>query len=77
MGGDERPTEIPKSEDSSYDEQADARQRPVRFIRRKIDCGEKTEAGDPMTRKYLAKTLFPRILYVFSDVVLYMPINRR
>ncbi|KAL7755626.1 hypothetical protein ACKLNR_014153 [Fusarium oxysporum f. sp. zingiberi] len=42
----------------------------------KIQWGEKMEDRNQLTRKYVTKTLFPRILYIFSDVVVYIPFNR-
>jgi hypothetical protein len=43
----------------------------------KIEWDKKTGTGEPMKRKDVVETLFPRILYAFSDVVVYVGFNKR
>ncbi|UNI24922.1 hypothetical protein JDV02_010639 [Purpureocillium takamizusanense] len=81
MDGDEIPAQMrntpgkPSPGDlngDSEEAQNIARYNPVH-----IDWDGKMEDGKPVTRKRIAKTLFPRILYIFSDVVVYIQYNRR
>lgn len=79
LGGGARPTELHRDQISTIkdDEDSDAAQGPVRFNPLKIHWPEKTDRGTSLSRKDVVRTLFPRLLYIFSNVVVYVVHNRK
>jgi hypothetical protein len=51
---------------------------PSSFRPIEILWGEKQENGEEVKSRYhMVRTLFPRVLYIFSDVVVYVLSNKR
>ncbi|KAJ4183357.1 hypothetical protein NW755_009848 [Fusarium falciforme] len=78
IDGDEIPTEMTKSLASASDPNdplSDAVQSPE-LDSQDIAWSKKPRHSGAWTRREITKTLFPRILYIFSDVVVFIPFNR-
>ena len=50
---------------------------PLLHASQDINWGGNPENGGVWTRREVTKTLFPRMLYIFSDVVVFIQFNRR
>jgi hypothetical protein len=78
IDGDEIPTEMTKalaSASAPGDPLSDTVQSPE-LDSQDIAWSKKPRHSGAWTRREITKTLFPRILYIFSDVVVFIPFNR-
>ncbi|PHH77916.1 hypothetical protein CDD80_7598 [Ophiocordyceps camponoti-rufipedis] len=75
MDGDEVPAELSKNGQHQASSDS-AGEKLIQFNPQKIDWQDATKDGETVSRRRITKTLFPRILYIFSDVVVYIVHNR-
>jgi hypothetical protein len=68
MGGDEMPAAMRNAPPSTFQTWG--------LDSRDITWEKEPSKGGIWTRKEITKTLFPRILYIFSEVVVFVPYNR-
>ncbi|PFH59123.1 hypothetical protein XA68_12789 [Ophiocordyceps unilateralis] len=77
MDGDEIPAQLSSKEGQEQESPGSgSAETLIQFNPQKIDWQDGAKEGEAVSRRRITKTLFPMILYIFSDVVVYIVHNR-